>query len=57
MAGSVRQVKMADVYPTNIRFGGRDRKTAYITLSGSASSPRWSGPSLACASISRSDRY
>jgi gluconolactonase len=30
----VRQVKMPDVYPTNICFGGRDMKTAYITLSG-----------------------
>jgi gluconolactonase len=31
----VRQVKMPDVYPTNICFGGPDLKTAYITLSGS----------------------
>jgi gluconolactonase len=30
----VRQVKMPDVYPTNICFGGSDMKTAYITLSG-----------------------
>ncbi len=30
----VRQVKMPDVYPTNICFGGPDRKTAFITLSG-----------------------
>ena len=30
----VRQVKMPDVYPTNICFGGPDMKTAYITLSG-----------------------
>src|SRR6266446_4163047 len=30
----VRQVKMPDVYPTNICFGGQDMKTAYITLSG-----------------------
>jgi gluconolactonase len=30
----VRQVKMPDVYPTNICFGGGDMKTAYITLSG-----------------------
>src|SRR5207253_8626377 len=29
----VRQVKMPDVYPTNICFGGPDMKTAYITLS------------------------
>ncbi len=30
----VRQVKMPDVYPPNICFGGPDLKTAYITLSG-----------------------
>jgi gluconolactonase len=29
-----RQVKMPDVYPTNICFGGADLRTAYITLSG-----------------------
>jgi gluconolactonase len=31
----VRQVKMPDVYPTNICFGGPDMRTAFITLSGS----------------------
>jgi gluconolactonase len=31
----VRQVKMPDVYPTNICFGGRDLRTAYISLSAS----------------------
>ena len=31
----VRQVKMPDVYPTNICFGGADMRTAYITLSAS----------------------
>jgi gluconolactonase len=30
----VRQVKMPDVYTTNICFGGEDLHTAYITLSG-----------------------
>lgn len=30
----VRQVKMPDSYPTNICFGGKDMKTAFITLSG-----------------------
>jgi gluconolactonase len=30
----VRQVKMPDLYPTNICFGGPGMKTAYITLSG-----------------------
>jgi gluconolactonase len=32
--GVVRQVKMPDVYPTNICFGGPGLRTAYITLSG-----------------------
>src|SRR6266849_10815873 len=31
----VRQVKVPDVYPTNICFGGADLRTAYITLSAS----------------------
>jgi gluconolactonase len=30
----VRQVKMPDIYTTNICFGGADLRTAYITLSG-----------------------
>ncbi len=29
----VREVAMPDIYPTNICFGGEDRRTAYITLS------------------------
>ena len=29
----VREVKMPDIYPTNICFGGPDMRTAYITLS------------------------
>jgi gluconolactonase len=44
----VRQVKMPDVYPTNICFGGADMKTVYITLSGTgqlASMP-WPEPGL-----------
>ena len=28
----VREVKMPDIYPTNICFGGPDMRTAYITL-------------------------
>jgi gluconolactonase len=28
-----RTVKMPDIYPTNICFGGADMRTAYITLS------------------------
>lgn len=31
----VREVAVPDVYPTNICFGGADRRTAYITLSDS----------------------
>ena len=44
----VRQVKMPDVYPTNICFGGRDMKTAYITLSGSGqlAAMDWPEPGL-----------
>ena len=30
----VREVKVPDVFPTNICFGGKDLRTAYITLSG-----------------------
>lgn len=30
----LRKVSMPDVYPTNLCFGGPDRKTAFITLSG-----------------------
>ena len=41
----VRQVKMPDVYPTNICFGGADMKTAYITLSGTGQLAAWIGPS------------
>jgi gluconolactonase len=44
----VRQVKMPDVYPTNICFGGSDRKTAYITLSGTGqlAAMDWPEPGL-----------
>ena len=44
----VRQVKMPDVYPTNICFGGRDMKTAYITLSGTGqlAAMDWPDPGL-----------
>ncbi len=31
----VRAVKMPDVYPTNVCFGGADMRTAYVTLSDS----------------------
>ena len=44
----VRQVKMPDVYPTNICFGGSDMKTAYITLSGTGqlAAMDWPEPGL-----------
>ena len=44
----VRQVKMPDVYPTNICFGGRDMKTAYVTLSGigQLAAMEWPEPGL-----------
>jgi len=44
----VRQVKMPDVYPTNICFGGRDMKTAFITLSanGQLAAMDWPEPGL-----------
>src|SRR6266851_7094805 len=44
----VRQVKMPDVYPTNICFGGSDMKTAYVTLSanGQLAAMDWSEPGL-----------
>ena len=44
----VREVKMPDVYPTNICFGGNDRRTAYITLSdkGQLGVMQWPTPGL-----------
>jgi gluconolactonase len=44
----VRQVKMPDVYPTNICFGGPDLRTAYITLSasGQLGVMQWPEPGL-----------
>lgn len=44
----VRSVKMPDVYPTNICFGGPDMKTAYITLSdtGRLGVMEWPEPGL-----------
>ena len=45
---SVRAVKMPDVYPTNICFGGADMRTAYITLSdsGRLGMMQWPEPGL-----------
>jgi gluconolactonase len=44
----VRAVKMPDIYPTNICFGGPDMKTAYITLSdqGKLGVMQWPEPGL-----------
>ncbi len=44
----VRAVKMPDIYPTNICFGGPDMKTAYITLSdqGQLGVMQWPEPGL-----------
>ena len=44
----VRQVKMPDVYPTNICFGGADLRTAYISLSatGQLAAMEWPEPGL-----------
>jgi len=46
-AGAIaRTVKMPDVYPTNICFGGPDMRTAYITLSdqGQLGTMQWPEP-------------
>jgi len=44
----VRQVKIPDVYPTNICFGGPDLRTAYVTLSatGQLAAMEWPEPGL-----------
>jgi gluconolactonase len=44
----VRAVKMPDMYPTNICFGGPDMRTAYITLSdtGRLGVTQWPEPGL-----------
>ena len=45
---TVREVKMPDIYPTNICFGGPDMRTAYITLSdsGRLGVMQWPEPGL-----------
>ena len=44
----VREVYVADTYPTNICFGGADMRTAYITLSdsGRLGVMQWPEPGL-----------
>jgi len=47
----VREVKLPDIYTTNICFGGDDLRTAYITLSGRGElvAMRWPEPGLRLA--------
>lgn len=44
----LQRLRVPDVYPTNICFGGADMRDAYITLSGvgQLAHARWSGPGL-----------
>jgi gluconolactonase len=44
----LRQLKMPDVYPTNVCFGGPDLRTAYVTLSetGRLAAIDWPEPGL-----------
>jgi gluconolactonase len=44
----VRKVKMPDIYPTNVCFGGADLRTAYVTLSdtGRLGVMQWPTPGL-----------
>lgn len=47
--GATEHVAMPDLFPTNICFGGADRRTAFITLSGTGrlARARWPRPGLA----------
>ncbi len=47
--GAFEHVPMPDLFPTNLCFGGRDRRDAYITLSGTGrlGKVRWPRPGLA----------
>jgi gluconolactonase len=46
--GLIRQIAMPDMFCTNICFGGADRKTAFLTLSGSGKlvAMSWPDPGL-----------
>jgi len=48
-AGECEHVAFPDLFPTNICFGGEDRRDAYITLSGTGrlAKVRWPRPGLA----------
>ena len=47
--GDIEQTAMPDLFPTNICFGGMDRRDAYVTLSGTGrlARLRWPRPGLA----------
>jgi gluconolactonase len=47
--GAFEHVPMPDLFPTNVCFGGEDRRDAYITLSGTGrlGKVRWPRPGLA----------
>ena len=49
----IERIRTPDPYTTNLCFGGADRRTAFITLSGSGRLVRmpWARPGLALASI------
>ncbi len=51
----IEHVAMPDMFTTNICFGGRDLKTAYITLSGSGRlvAMEWPRPGLALSYLNR----
>jgi len=48
-AGECEHIAFPDLFPTNICFGGKDRRDAYITLSGTGrlAKVRWPRPGLA----------
>ncbi len=47
--GAFEHIPMPDLFPTNICFGGKDRRDAYVTLSGTGrlGKIRWPRPGLA----------
>lgn len=48
-AGATEHIAFPDLFPTNICFGGKDRRDAYVTLSGTGrlAKVRWPRPGLA----------
>lgn len=47
--GAAEHIPMPDLFPTNLCFGGKDRRDAYVTLSGTGrlGKVRWPRPGLA----------